>query len=247
MSQTKSNFVRLSITTHGLHQTTDTLTIFLHVTKRIHSERRWIVANVYSMSSVLESEEVRHMYVASSRDPERLREAEVCGRFRFLGERVSEALDMIMCNKKILCCHRKRILPGSLTCPLRYAFDVLGELFYSEVFGFMRQRTDIGNYMKAIGSLLPVFTIRVIIPSYLRKPYLISTKLFSPSIRAALGAVKHLENAPKAAVQGRKEELEATQDHKQDMFRKMLDISADRREEVRFTCYDIVVESHSSL
>jgi hypothetical protein len=46
-----------------------------------------------------------------------------------------------------------------------YAFDVLGELFYGKMFGFMSERTDIGNYMKAIDSLLPAFTIGGTVPS----------------------------------------------------------------------------------
>jgi hypothetical protein len=63
-----------------------------------------------------------------------------------------------------------------LSC--RYAFDVLGELFYGKMFGFMSEHTDIGNYMKAIDSLLPAFTIGGTVPSYLTKLYLVSTVLF---------------------------------------------------------------------
>lgn len=59
----------------------------------------------------------------------------------------------------------------------RYAFDVLGELFYGNKFGFMSERKDIGNYMKAIDSLLPAFTIGGTVPSYLTKLYLVSTIL----------------------------------------------------------------------
>ena len=71
------------------------------------------------------------------------------------------------------------------------------------MFGFMNERTDIGNYMKAIDSMLPAFTIGGTLPSYLTKMYLVSTILFSPSVRGALGAVKHIENASEAAVERR--------------------------------------------
>ena len=54
-----------------------------------------------------------------------------------------------------------------LTFSCRYAFDVLGELFYGKVFGVMNERTDVGNYMRAIDSLtigdtftlLPEYTV----------------------------------------------------------------------------------------
>ena len=129
----------------------------------------------------------------------------------------------------------------------RYAFDVLGELFYGKMFGFMSERKDIGNYMKAIDSLLPAFTIGGTLPSYLTKMYLLSTILFSPSVRGALGAVKSIENASKDAVDRRKQEIVEGKVDKHDMLRKMLEINANRGEKLNFTYGHIVVESHSSM
>lgn len=111
----------------------------------------------------------------------------------------------------------------------------------------MSERTDIGNYMKAIDSLLPAFTIGGTVPSYLTKLYLLSTILFSPSVRGALGAVKQIENASEAAVKRRKQEIEENKDDKRDLLRKMLEINADRGEKIDFTYQHICVESHSSM
>jgi len=125
---------------------------------------------------------------------------------------------------------------------------VLGELFYGKMFGFMKERTDIGGYMKAIDSLLPAFTIGGTLPSYLTRLYILSTVLLSPSVRGALGAVKHVEQASKNAVKRRKQELdEKRNDEKHDMLRKMLEINADRGEKINFTHQHIIVESHSSM
>ena len=129
----------------------------------------------------------------------------------------------------------------------RYAFDVLGELFYGKMFGFLREQRDIGGYMKAIDSLLPAFTNGGTLPSYLTKLYLVSTFLFSPSVRGALGAVKQIENASEAAVNRRKQELLENKDDRRDMLRKMLEINADRGDKINFTYQHIVVESHSSM
>lgn len=129
-----------------------------------------------------------------------------------------------------------------------YTFDVLGELFYGKMFGFMHSHTDVGGYMKAIDSLLPAFTIGGTLPSYLTKLYFLSTVIISPSVRGALGAVARIESASKAAIERRREELAAEEkDDKHDILRKMLEINADRGEKINFTHQDICVESHSSI
>ena len=84
-------------------------------------------------------------------------------------------------------------------------------------------------------------------PSYLTKLYLLSIILFSPSVRGALGAVKHVENASKAAVNRRKQEIVENQDDKRNILRKLLEINADRGEKINFTYQDICVESHTSM
>ena len=94
-----------------------------------------------------------------------------------------------------------------MTAP-RYTFDVLGELFYGKMFGFMGTGIDVGGYMKAIESLLPAFTIGGTLPSYLTNPFLLSTILMSPAIRGALSAVQKIEDASRTAVEQRKREWE---------------------------------------
>ncbi|KAI4287246.1 MAG: hypothetical protein L6R35_003501, partial [Caloplaca aegaea] len=129
-----------------------------------------------------------------------------------------------------------------------YAFDVLGELFYGNKFGFMHEGKDIGGYMKTIDSLLPAFTVGGTVPSYLTKLYFLSTVIVSPSVRGAVGAVGHIGDASEAAVQKRRRDLtEEKKDGRHDLLRKMFDINAERGEKVNFTYQDIQVESHSSL
>lgn len=111
----------------------------------------------------------------------------------------------------------------------------------------MANRTDTSGYMKAIESLLPAFTIGGTLPSYLTKLYFLSTVLISSSFRGALGAVKHLEVASKAAVEQRDWEVEKNNDEKRDILRKMIEIKADRGDQVNFTSEHVLVESHSSL
>ena len=131
---------------------------------------------------------------------------------------------------------------------IRYAFDVLGELFYGKIFGFIAEQKDIRGYIEAIHSLLPAFTIGGTLPSYLTQLFLLSTIIISPSIRGALGAVKRIEHASKTAVEKRKQEMdEETKSEKHDILGKMLKIQADEGEKLSFTYQDICVESHSSM
>ena len=41
----------------------------------------------------------------------------------------------------------------------RHAFDVIGELFYGSMFGFLTERRDVGGYMETLDGLIPFFTI----------------------------------------------------------------------------------------
>ncbi|KAL8941387.1 MAG: hypothetical protein Q9216_002265 [Gyalolechia sp. 2 TL-2023] len=181
-----------------------------------HAERRRIVNGVYSMSSVLESEESIN------------------------------ACTQLFCEKMQHFAQQGSVVDLGLWINM-YAFDVLGELFYGKMFGFMYEHMDVGGYMKAIDSLLPAFTIGGTLPSYLTKLYFLSTILISPSVRGALGAVKHIEHASEKAVENRKMEMAEEKDDKHDILRKMLEINADRGEKINFTYQDICVESHSSI
>ncbi|KAL8920034.1 MAG: hypothetical protein Q9208_006489 [Pyrenodesmia sp. 3 TL-2023] len=181
-----------------------------------HAERRRIVNGVYSMSSVLESEES------------------------------IDSCTQLLCDSMLDFVTQQSVIDLSLWINM-YAFDVLGELFYGKTFGFMHERRDIGGYMKAIDSLLPAFTIGGTLPSYLTKMYFLATVIISPSVRGALGAVKHIEEASKTAVERRGQELAAEKDNRHDILRKMLEIDADRGGKINFTYQDIYVESHSSI
>jgi len=47
----------------------------------------------------------------------------------------------------------------SLTNVDRYAFDVIGELFFGKKFGFLDERQDWGTYIKTLDILLPIFVM----------------------------------------------------------------------------------------
>jgi hypothetical protein len=128
-----------------------------------------------------------------------------------------------------------------------YALDVLGELFYGQDFVFLRKRKEIGNVMNAIQSLFPPLTISGTLPFYLRKLYLLSTTLLSPSLYGALGNFKYLNTVAEIAVNKRKWEMDEKKDNKRDILLKMLEINAHQGAELNFTYKHFNIESRSSL
>ena len=134
-----------------------------------------------------------------------------------------------------------------LTLCNRYAFDVLGELFCGEVFGFLRERTDVRNIIKSFDTLLPVFTLGGVVPSYLL-PFVFPATLLFSSVRGALPALDFLQSAPVEAINKRNHDLEDGKNQdKRDMLRKLLDISRQKGEKVNFSHDDMIVETATAL
>ena len=123
---------------------------------------------------------------------------------------------------------------------------MLGALFFGAVFGFMSERTDYNNYIASLDVMLPTLTIGGTVPSYLTIFVLPLTLLWS-SARGALAAIKHIDKSSKDAVEKRKKEVEACQDAKRDMLRKLLELHAERGDTPSFTWGDVIIESTSSL
>lgn len=130
---------------------------------------------------------------------------------------------------------------------VRYAFDVIGELFFGKDFGFMKEKTDVGNYMKAIHEICIKNTIAGTVPSYLSGLTFPTLTLFCPSFRGTIEAIINLSVSSKTAMDRRMREIEENSDDRRDIIRKLMEISADRGEKVNFNTNHIYAESHSSL
>ena len=115
----------------------------------------------------------------------------------------------------------------------RYAFDVLGELFFGSQFGFMSKRTDVGRYIKSVHAILRMFAI--------------CSVLVSQSFRGAGGDLEKMENLAKDVVHRRHQEVVERNHNRHDILAKMIEIMADRGQEINFTEPHIVVESKHAL
>ncbi|KAL7778984.1 hypothetical protein CFE70_008487 [Pyrenophora teres f. teres 0-1] len=89
-----------------------------------------------------------------------------------------------------------------------YAFDVVGELFFSRMFGFLKGAYDHGGYIHALDLLIPLIAVACASPAYLRPLVLISGAMI-PQVFKALKALKHIEDASESCVTDRQRLIES--------------------------------------
>ncbi|KIW85494.1 hypothetical protein Z517_00885 [Fonsecaea pedrosoi CBS 271.37] len=137
-----------------------------------------------------------------------------------------------------------------------YAFDVVGELFFGKMFGFMNEGHDHENWIASLDLLMPFLTITSVIPSYLRTLLAVSAFLF-PKVRQAFHALNTLEAAAKRCVVERKELLQnpdaagAADDKgpglRRDLLAQMFAIQQSKGADVNFSDKDMTKESYSAI
>ncbi|KAL4926772.1 cytochrome P450 [Aspergillus undulatus] len=182
-----------------------------------HADRRRIVSNVYSMTSVLQSEQ----YIEKCIDV-------WIAKLRSMAD-AKESFDMWLWTRM-------------------YAYDVIGELYFSKMFGFLESGGDHLGYIEAVDDLIPVQFIAGNMPTYLRGVFMLTGILF-PKVRGALKAIGDLTDATNAMLKDRLTALQS-QDGKPrraDILGKLLDISHRNGKELDFELDDIKMESFGGL
>jgi len=90
----------------------------------------------------------------------------------------------------------------------RYAFDVVGELFFGQQFGFMRNEHDYGHYIESLDTLLPGIALPCVLPSYLR-PLHSTLGLLFPTIRKSISGFDEIRAAGRHWTNVRRNQLKA--------------------------------------
>lgn len=130
---------------------------------------------------------------------------------------------------------------------IRYAFDVIGELYFGRMFGFMEDRTDHGSYIASLDALLPVLTITALAPTYTR-PILFAMSALSPKIRKALSAIEHIAQAARDCVSSRSNALSIGNiDLRKDLLAQLFHISKEKGEKIDFGIGEIQYEAYVAL
>lgn len=129
----------------------------------------------------------------------------------------------------------------------RYAFDVIGKLFFSHPFGFLQNAYDHAGYIHALDLLIPFIAVACAAPTYLR-PLVLFSGAAIPRVFKALKALKHIESASGACVvqrqhliaQGKAEECE-------DMLQSFFEIMQEKGQEKDFGITEVKMEAYGAL
>ncbi|KAL2783796.1 cytochrome P450 [Aspergillus keveii] len=127
-----------------------------------------------------------------------------------------------------------------------YAFDVIGELYFSSMFGFMKQRSDVNDYIGSLDTLLPVLCAASVMPSYVRAPFLASGLLLR-SVRKALKALGRIEEASATCVRERLQPKGKSDGAREDILGKLLDIHEHKGDQHNFNLTDVQTEVFTGL
>ena len=130
----------------------------------------------------------------------------------------------------------------------RYAFDVVGELFFGAQFGFMENSHDHEGYIAACDALLPVLTAAGMSSPVVRN-IILGSSLFSSAARKALKAVDHIAAAARGCVAKR---LSADVDGKSktgrtDLLHHLLKIATNKGEAVDFGRGEVEYEANVAM
>lgn len=130
----------------------------------------------------------------------------------------------------------------------RYAFDIIGELFLGQQFGFMENSHDHRSYIASLDTLVPVLAAAGT-ASPLVCNLILGSSMFSSAARKALKAVDHITAAARGCVArrlgiGAKARSEAT---RTDLLHHLLEIAANKGEAVDFGNGEVELEAYVAL
>ncbi|UCK59433.1 hypothetical protein AFCA_002248 [Aspergillus flavus] len=130
-----------------------------------------------------------------------------------------------------------------------YAYDVIGELYFSKMFGFLQAGHDHLGYIDATEDLVPVQFLAANMPTHVRGLFMLTGILF-PKVRRALRALGDLTDATNAMLKDRLAAIQSDSEDKpqrHDILGKLLVISQERGKELDFVLDDIKMESFGAF
>lgn len=207
---------------------------FSNVDEKLHASRRKIVNNVYSMSSVLESEE--YLDHCSELFMQRMGENADQGAVFDFGEWLQMYTLSITTTTY-----------SQTNFAERYAFDVIGELYFGRMFGFMQDRHDYGSYIESLDQLLPPMVVSAVSATYVR-PLIFPAALLFSKTRKAIASLKNINQAARTCVAKRRSEM-ASGDAviRNDILNKLFAIHNEKGEKYDFQIPDIEQEAYVAM
>lgn len=131
-----------------------------------------------------------------------------------------------------------------------YAFDVIGELYFGRMFGFMETESDYQSLIHSLDILNPLLAEVAVSATYARPFILVSAVAFG-SVRRALKAIDHVTRAATSCVSKRQEELksaaEGGEPPRRDLLQQLFGIMHEKGEKVDFGVPELQYEAYVAL
>ncbi|CAK7216664.1 hypothetical protein SCUCBS95973_002883 [Sporothrix curviconia] len=132
-----------------------------------------------------------------------------------------------------------------------YAFDVIGQLFFSRMFGFLAAGHDHRGYIRSLDLLLPILCAASVMPTYLRNAFLVGGALVQPRVLKAMTSLQDIDRAAEQCIAERHAQLEAGnaagQDDKKDILASLFATMRDKGDKVDFGRTEVKVEVYVAL
>jgi hypothetical protein len=135
-----------------------------------------------------------------------------------------------------------QLLSRAIANAYRYAFDVIGEIFFGNMFGFLEKSEDHGAFIASLDALMPVLCISAIAPWYLR-PFVMGSAIVIPAAFRAVKAVDGIRAAAVEAAGKRKKQIADGSVKRNDILQQLFDIVGEKGEKVNFTDKEATLEA----
>ncbi len=127
-----------------------------------------------------------------------------------------------------------------------YAFDVVGELSFGNMFGFMEKNTDIGGWIAGLDVLMPVPCVAAIAPTYYR-PFIMISAILLPHVYKALKSFEGVATSAIDVVGKRVKEIDAGTADRIDMLQQFSKIVRDKGSKVNFTDKEVTLDGYIAM
>ncbi|KAJ9227002.1 hypothetical protein DTO271D3_8144 [Paecilomyces variotii] len=127
-----------------------------------------------------------------------------------------------------------------------YAFDVIGELYFGRMFGFMEKSHDHEGWINALELLTPFLCVTGVGPTYLR-PLILGSAIAVPGSLKALKAIDTVAHAARECVSKRFGEGAVQTEKRTDLLQQLYDIYQEKGEKVDFKMGEITQEAWVGL
>ena len=129
----------------------------------------------------------------------------------------------------------------------RYAYDVIGELFFGHSLGFIENRGDEGGFLASLEVMLPVLTIAAA-SSPLVRGLIMGLFTLSSTARKGLKGMNHIIETARASVDKRASAVaEPGKGERKDLLHNLLNIVSSKGDKLDFGIEDVKNEAFAAL